>query len=59
MKLKTQRILDRAKKMVKDGMSYSYDNTYKVEETYAQEKKLGFWNFFKPPVHPKIWRKEH
>jgi endonuclease YncB( thermonuclease family) len=50
---------DIGKKMVEDGMSYSYDSTYKIEETYAKENKLGFWNFFKPPVHPKIWRKEH
>ena len=50
---------DIGKKMVEDGMSYSYDSTYKIEENYAKENKLGFWNFFKPPVHPKIWRKEH
>ena len=51
--------IDIGKKMVEDGMSYSYDRTYKIEETYAKENKLGFWNFFKPPVNPKIWRKEH
>ena len=50
---------DIGKKMVEEGMSYSYDNTYKVEEIYAKENKLGFWMFFKPPVNPKIWRKEH
>ena len=50
---------DIGKKMVEDGMSYSYDGTYKIEETYAKENRLGFWNFFKPPVDPKIWRKEH
>ena len=50
---------DIGKKMVEEGMSYSYDNTYKSAETYAKENKLGFWNFFKPPVNPKIWRKEH
>ena len=50
---------DIGKKMVEEGMSYSYDNTYKFEETYAKENRLGFWNFFKPPVNPKIWRKEH
>ena len=50
---------DIGKKMGEDGMSYSYDSTYKIEETYAKENKLGFWNFFKPPVNPKIWRKEH
>jgi len=50
---------DIGKKMVEEGMSYSYDNTYKIEETYAKENRLGFWNFFKPPVNPKIWRKEH
>ena len=50
---------DIGKKMVEDGMSYSYDSTYKFEETYAKEHKLGFWNFFKPPVNPKIWRKEN
>ena len=50
---------DIGKKMVEEGMSYSYDSTYKIEETYAKENKLGFWNFFKPPVNPKIWRKEH
>ena len=51
--------IDIGKKMVADGMAYSYDSTYKLEETYAKENKLGFWNFFKPPVNPKIWRKEH
>ena len=50
---------DIGKKMVEEGMSYSYDNTYKIEETYAKENRLGFWNFFKPPVNPKIWRKVH
>jgi endonuclease YncB( thermonuclease family) len=50
---------DIGRKMVEEGMSYSYDSTYKIEETYAKENKLGFWNFFKPPVNPKIWRKEH
>ena len=50
---------DIGKKMVEEGMSYSYDSTYKIEETYAKENKLGFWNFFKPPVNPKTWRKEH
>ena len=50
---------DIGKKMVEEGMSYSYDNTYKIEETHAKENRLGFWNFFKPPVNPKIWRKEH
>jgi endonuclease YncB( thermonuclease family) len=30
-----------------------------MEETYAKENRLGFWSFFKPPVNPKIWRKEH
>ena len=50
---------DIGKKMVEDGMSYSYDSTYRIEETYAKENRLGFWNFFKPPVNPKIWRKEH
>ena len=51
--------IDIGKKMGEEGMSYSYDSTYKVEETYAKENRLGFWNFFKPPVNPKIWRKEH
>ena len=50
---------DIGKKMVEDGLSYSYDSTYKIEENYAKENKLGFWNFFKSPVNPKIWRKEH
>lgn len=50
---------DIGKKIVENGMAYSYDNTYKLEETYAKENRLGFWNFFKPPVNPKIWRKEH
>ena len=50
---------DIGKKMVEEGMSYSYDSSYKIEETYAKENRLGFWNFFKPPVNPKIWRKEH
>ena len=51
--------IDIGKKMVEDGMAFSYDSTYKIEETYAKENQLGFWNFFKPPVNPKIWRKEH
>ena len=28
---------DIGKKMVEEGMSYSYDSTYKIEETYAKE----------------------
>ena len=30
---------DIGKKMVEEGMSYSYDSTYKIEETYAKENK--------------------
>ena len=30
---------DIGKKMVEDGMSYSYDSSYKIEETYAKENK--------------------
>ena len=47
------------KQMVLDGMAYSYDETYKNEETLARKEKRGFWVFAKPPINPKIWRKQN
>ena len=47
------------KRMVEEGMAYSYDDTYIKEELIAREKKLGFWVFFNPPINPKVWRKTH
>ena len=47
------------KRMVEQGMAYSYDDTYIKEELIAREKKLGFWAFYSPPINPKVWRKTH
>jgi len=47
------------KRMVEQGMAYSYDDTYIHEELVAREKKLGFWGYFNPPINPKVWRKTH
>jgi endonuclease YncB( thermonuclease family) len=47
------------KRMVEQGMAYSYDDTYFKEELIAREKKLGFWAFYSPPINPKVWRKTH
>jgi len=47
------------KRMVEQGMAYSYDDTYIHEELVAREKKLGFWDYFNPPINPKVWRKTH
>ena len=47
------------KRMVGQGMAYSYDDTYIKEELVAREKKLGFWSFNSPPINPKVWRKTH
>ena len=47
------------KRMVEEGMAYSYDDTYIKEELIAREKKLGFWAFYSPPINPKVWRKTH
>jgi len=47
------------KRMVEQGMAYSYDDTYIQEELVAREKKLGFWDFYNPPINPKAWRKTH
>jgi len=46
------------KQMVLDGMAYSYDKTYLVEEALARKEKRGFWTFAKPPINPKEWRKK-
>jgi len=47
------------KQMVLDGMAYSYDETYLLEETLARKEKRGFWAFAKPPINPKEWRKQN
>jgi endonuclease YncB( thermonuclease family) len=47
------------KRMVEQGMAYSYDDTYIHEELVAREKKLSFWDYFNPPINPKVWRKTH
>ncbi|HIF89911.1 MAG TPA: thermonuclease family protein [Candidatus Thioglobus sp.] len=46
------------KQLVLDGMAYSYDETYLVEETLARKEKRGFWAFARPPISPKEWRKK-
>lgn len=48
---------DVGKQMVLDGMAYSYDKTYLIEESLARSEKRGFWAFAKPPINPKEWRK--
>jgi len=45
------------KLMVKDGLSYSYKDTYKQEQQFAKENKLGFWSVYTPPIPPYKWRK--
>jgi endonuclease YncB( thermonuclease family) len=45
------------RQLVLDGMAYSYDETYLVEEALARKEKRGFWSFAKPPINPKQWRK--
>ena len=47
------------RQMVLDGMAYSYDETYLLEETLARKEKRGFWAFAKPPINPKEWRKQN
>ena len=47
------------KRMVQEGMAYSYDDTYIKDELVAREKKIGFWAFFSPPINPKLWRKNN
>ena len=45
------------KLMVKNGMAFSYKNTYRQEENLAKTEKRGFWNFYTPPIKPYKWRK--
>ena len=48
---------DIAKLMVEAGIAYSYGKKYKLVEQEARQQKLGFWNFFKPPIKPYKWRR--
>ena len=50
--------VDIGAKMVADGMAFSYDR-YFLEEKKARANVRGFWNFYKPPIKPKDWRKQH
>ncbi len=43
--------------MVENGMAFSYKNTYRQAEDTAKLEKLGFWNFYTPPIQPYKWRK--
>ncbi len=45
------------KRMVEQGMAYSYKDTYKKQQQYAKANKLGFWSFHQPPIQPYKWRK--
>jgi endonuclease YncB( thermonuclease family) len=45
--------------MVEAGMAFSYKDTYRKEEELAKEDKLGFWDFYTPPIEPYKWRKKY
>jgi endonuclease YncB( thermonuclease family) len=47
------------KLMVEAGMAFSYKDTYRKEEELAKENKLGFWDFYTPPIEPYKWRKKY
>ena len=47
------------KLMVEAGMAFSYKDTYRKEEELAKEDKLGFWDFYTPPIEPYKWRKKY
>jgi endonuclease YncB( thermonuclease family) len=47
------------KKMVEQGMAFSYKNTYRQEEDLAKSKKIGFWGFYQPPIKPYKYRKSN
>jgi endonuclease YncB( thermonuclease family) len=47
------------KLMVEVGMAFSYKDTYRKEEELAKEDKLGFWDFYTPPIEPYKWRKKY
>lgn len=47
-----------AKQMVLKGYAYSYHD-YPNAQRQAKRHKLGFWQFYKPPINPKLWRKSH
>lgn len=47
-----------AQQMVLDGFAFSYGD-YPLEQKQAQNNKVGFWAFFKPPQQPKLWRRTH
>ncbi len=50
--------LDIAKKMVVDGMAFSYYD-YKYAEQQAKKNNKGFWSFQLPPEKPSIWRRKN
>jgi endonuclease YncB( thermonuclease family) len=47
------------KRMVEEGMAFSYKDTYKSAENKAKEQRLGFWGFNTPPIRAYKWRKTH
>lgn len=49
---------DIAKQMVLDGFAFSYYR-YPEAEKLARNNGRGFWAFFKPPITPSKWRKNH
>lgn len=49
--------VDIGKRMVADGMAFSYKDTYKQTENKAKKNKRGFWGFYKPPINPYKYRK--
>jgi len=45
------------KLMVEAGMAYSYKDAYRQEEEIAKAERMGFWDFYTPPIQPYKWRK--
>ena len=45
------------KRMVVEGMAFSYRDVYRKEEVLAKIQQRGFWGFYQPPITPKHWRK--
>lgn len=43
--------------LVKQGMAFSYKDSYISQQNLAKSKKLGFWQFHTPPIQPYKWRK--
>ncbi len=44
--------------MVLDGYAFSYHD-YCDQQQSAEQQKLGFWSFHKPPRKPRLWRRQN